>query len=40
VPASVPFSGRLVENPRVFSFAELKAMPKQVQITEHFCIQG
>jgi len=30
----------LVENPRVFSFAELKAMPKQAQITEHFCIQG
>ena len=24
----------------VFSFAELKAMPKQEQITEHFCIQG
>ena len=30
----------LVENPQVFSFAELKAMPKQEQITEHFCIQG
>lgn len=23
-----------------FTFAELKAMPKQEQITEHFCIQG
>jgi DMSO/TMAO reductase YedYZ molybdopterin-dependent catalytic subunit len=32
--------GGLVANPRVFSFAELKAMPKQEQITEHFCIQG
>ncbi len=30
----------LVENPREFSYAELKAMPKQEQITEHFCIQG
>ena len=30
----------LVANPKVFSFAELKAMPKQEQITEHFCIQG
>jgi sulfoxide reductase catalytic subunit YedY len=30
----------LVENPREFSFAELKALPKQEQITEHFCIQG
>jgi methionine sulfoxide reductase catalytic subunit len=30
----------LVENPGEFSYAELKAMPKQVQITEHFCIQG
>ncbi|MGH9771235.1 MAG: molybdopterin-dependent oxidoreductase, partial [Candidatus Acidiferrales bacterium] len=30
----------LVEHPKVFSFAELKAMPKQEQITEHFCIQG
>lgn len=30
----------LVENPKVFSFAELKSMPKQEQITEHFCIQG
>ena len=30
----------LVENPREFSFAELKAMPKQEQITAHFCIQG
>ena len=30
----------LVEAPRVFSYAELKAMPKQEQITTHFCIQG
>jgi methionine sulfoxide reductase catalytic subunit len=30
----------LVESPRVFSYAELKAMPKQEQITTHFCIQG
>src|SRR6185437_8550600 len=30
----------LVENPRAFSYAEIKAMPKQEQITEHFCIQG
>ena len=30
----------LVANPREFSYAELKAMPKQEQITEHFCIQG
>jgi sulfoxide reductase catalytic subunit YedY len=32
--------GGLVELPRVFSYAELKAMPKQEQITTHFCIQG
>jgi sulfoxide reductase catalytic subunit YedY len=32
--------GGLVEAPREFSYAELKAMPKQEQITEHFCIQG
>lgn len=30
----------LVENPAEFSYAELKAMPKQEQITTHFCIQG
>ncbi|MGH7916395.1 MAG: molybdopterin-dependent oxidoreductase [Candidatus Binataceae bacterium] len=30
----------IVANPRIFSFAELKAMPKQEQITAHFCIQG
>ena len=30
----------LVEFPRDFSYAELKAMPKQEQITTHFCIQG
>ena len=29
-----------METPRVFSYAELKAMPKQEQITTHFCIQG
>lgn len=32
--------GGLVENPREFSLAELKAMRKQDQITTHFCIQG
>jgi sulfoxide reductase catalytic subunit YedY len=32
--------GGLVETPREFSYAELKAMPKQEQITTHFCIQG
>ncbi len=32
--------GGLVEKPMVFSYAELKAMPKQEQITTHFCIQG
>ncbi len=30
----------LVEKPQTFSYAELKAMPKQEQITKHFCIQG
>ena len=30
----------LVEYPKTFSYAEIKAMPKQEQITEHFCIQG
>ncbi len=30
----------LVEIPREFSLAELKAMAKQEQITTHFCIQG
>lgn len=30
----------LVENPREFSLDELRAMPKQEQITTHFCIQG
>lgn len=30
----------LVENPQTFSYTELKAMPKQEQITKHFCIQG
>lgn len=30
----------LVKDPMSFSYAELKAMPKQEQITEHFCIQG
>jgi sulfoxide reductase catalytic subunit YedY len=30
----------LVERPVELSYAELKAMPKQEQITTHFCIQG
>jgi DMSO/TMAO reductase YedYZ molybdopterin-dependent catalytic subunit/thiosulfate reductase cytochrome b subunit len=30
----------LVKNPTMFSLADLKAMPMQEQITEHFCIQG
>ncbi|MCZ2154956.1 MAG: molybdopterin-dependent oxidoreductase [Bryobacterales bacterium] len=30
----------LVEHPSVFSYDELKAFPRQEQITEHFCIQG
>lgn len=30
----------LVESPRAFTYAEIKALPKQEQITEHFCIQG
>lgn len=30
----------LVEKPQAFSFAALKRMPKQTQITQHFCIQG
>jgi DMSO/TMAO reductase YedYZ molybdopterin-dependent catalytic subunit len=30
----------LVAAPQEFSLAELKAMPKQTQITTHFCIQG
>lgn len=32
--------GGMVENPSEFSYAVLKAMPKQKQITTHFCIQG
>jgi DMSO/TMAO reductase YedYZ molybdopterin-dependent catalytic subunit len=32
--------GGLVRAPRDFSLAELKAMPRQDQITTHFCIQG
>lgn len=36
---SLRISG-LVETPKTFSYAELKAMPKQEQITTHFCIQG
>lgn len=32
--------GGLIKHPKVFSYADLKAMPKQEQITEHFCIQG
>jgi methionine sulfoxide reductase catalytic subunit len=30
----------LVDHPKEFSYAELKAIPKQEQITAHFCIQG
>jgi methionine sulfoxide reductase catalytic subunit len=32
--------GGLVEHPAEFSMADLKAMPRQEQITTHFCIQG
>jgi sulfoxide reductase catalytic subunit YedY len=32
--------GGLVETPREFSLADLRAMPKQEQVTTHFCIQG
>lgn len=32
--------GGLVARPCVLSFAEIKAMDKQVQVCEHFCIQG
>jgi sulfoxide reductase catalytic subunit YedY len=32
--------GGMVEHAMEFSYAELKAMPKQEQITTHFCIQG
>ncbi|HEY2808118.1 MAG TPA: molybdopterin-dependent oxidoreductase [Steroidobacteraceae bacterium] len=32
--------GGLVEKASEFSYAALKAMPKQEQITTHFCIQG
>jgi len=30
----------LVENPAEFAYDQLRAMPKQEQITNHFCIQG
>jgi len=30
----------LVEKPQEFSLVQLKAMPKQEQITAHYCIQG
>lgn len=30
----------LVDNPKTLSLAELKVMPRQDQITTHFCIQG
>ena len=30
----------LVENPVTFTYAQLQAMPKQDQITQHYCIQG
>lgn len=32
--------GGLVNRPAEFSYDELKSMPKQEQITNHFCIQG
>ena len=32
--------GGLVENPVELSYEQLLAMPKQEQITQHFCIQG
>ena len=32
--------GGLVEHPAELSFAEFRAMPRQEQITTHFCIQG
>jgi len=30
----------LVDNPITLSYAQLKAMPKQEQVTQHYCIQG
>jgi len=30
----------LVENPVTLSYDQLKAMPKQEQVTQHYCIQG
>src|SRR5262245_19243578 len=36
---TLPVDG-LLENPVVLSFDQLKAMPKQEQITQHYCIQG
>jgi methionine sulfoxide reductase catalytic subunit len=33
-------AGRLVENPLRLTLADLRAMPKQTQITKHCCIQG
>jgi len=32
--------GGLVENPVTLSYEQLKAMPKQEQVTQHYCIQG
>jgi DMSO/TMAO reductase YedYZ molybdopterin-dependent catalytic subunit/thiosulfate reductase cytochrome b subunit len=32
--------GGLVENPVTLSYDQLKAMPKQDQVTQHYCIQG
>lgn len=32
--------GGLVENPVEISYAEIKALPKHEQITQHYCIQG
>jgi len=39
MPHSAEFDA-LVETPREFSLADLRAMPKQEQVTTHFCIQG
>jgi len=32
--------GGLVDNPVTLSYGQLKAMPKQEQVTQHYCIQG
>ena len=33
-------AGGLVETPCTLTLADLRAMPKQTQITKHCCIQG